>query len=388
MHQLYLFNPENDLALAHGKSQYTAPPNALRLHVAGASLPLWFCHEGDFIYAPNVKDSWFKQITSQFDIKGEIAHEYNISKIRSCVPWGWSLNAKRQFQCCGVDSSILPDDKYLNKIRDLSHRRISIEVLQRIKEIFPSLNVAMPCEAKTEHDVFDYIQKHGGIYLKSPWSSSGRGVVNASLLSEEELTRRALGIIRRQGSVMCEKALDKVRDFAMLFYSDGSGVKYQGVSMFFNEPNGAYAGNILTSQEKMIKDLNKYPTRVSIDELSHGMEIVLSNILSHHYIGYLGVDMMIYKEDENHYEIMPCIEVNLRMTMGVVAMLWSENHMAKDSHGVMRVEYKTNSFDEVPNAQVLEFEGKKLKSGTISLIPPDEYFNIYVSLKNDVPRNF
>lgn len=384
MSHLYLFNPENDLALAHGKAQYTAPPNALFLHNAGAALPFWFCNKGDCVLAPGLDCDWLKKISSLFGLNGELLCEQNLSIVTACNPWGWSLNAKKQFVNCGVATDLLPQDIDLSSIRELSHRRISIEVLNCIKKLMPLLDIVIPCEAKTEDEVVCFAKHHSNIFIKSPWSSSGRGVINSSLLNETELRRRSNGIIRRQGSVMCEKALDKERDFAMLFYSDGKKVRYQGLSLFFNEGNGAYAGNIIAPQCEIRKILDDYSTGINLDELSLNLERILSEVIDGKYQGYLGVDMIIYKIDNDRYSIAPCIEVNLRMTMGVVALLWSQRYLANGSRGVMRVEYNPyESHKEGFDLENLVIDEKKLKSGTISLIPPDKYFSIYISVKNE-----
>lgn len=384
MPYLYLFNPENDLALAHGKAQYTAPPNAMCLHEAGAALPFWYCNKSDCVFAPGVDRDWLKKITSLFELKGELLCEQNLSMINACSPWGWSLNAKKQFENCGVATNLLPQDKELSRIRELSHRRVTIGVLNRIKKLMPSLDIVIPCEAKTEDEVVSFAKLHRKIFIKSPWSSSGRGVINSSLLNETELRRRSNGIIRRQGSVMCEKALEKERDFAMLFYADGEKVCYQGLSLFFNEGNGAYVGNIIASQCEIRKILDDYSTGIDFYELSKNLEKVLTDIIDGQYQGYLGVDMMIYKTDNDEYSIAPCIEVNLRMTMGVVAMLWSQRYLAEGCRGKMRVEYNPNeSQREGFDFENLILDGKKLKSGTISLIPPDKYFSIYINVKSE-----
>ena len=89
MSQLHLFNPENDLSLAHGKAQYTAPPNALRLHNAGSTLPLWFCAENDKVIVDTKHSQWISQIKSLFDINGNIATPSNLGQITKCRPWGW-----------------------------------------------------------------------------------------------------------------------------------------------------------------------------------------------------------------------------------------------------------------------------------------------------------
>ena len=381
MSQLYLFNPENDLSLAHGKAQYTAPPNALHLHDAGAILPLWLCDENDKVIADLKDIEWVSQIKSLFDIKGDIATKSNIENVTKCCPWGWSLHAKKQLLNFGVDNSLLLTDADIEEIRTLSHRRTSIEVLSNLNTYISFPDTTYPFEATNENAVIDYARKHQQIFIKSPWSSSGRGVINASNISEQELRRRAGGIIRRQGSVICEKALDKVIDFAMLFYSDGKKVEFLGFSSFFNEGTGAYAGNIIASQQTIFQSLNKFSVNIDLIELSQLMERVLAFKINGKYSGYLGVDMMIYRDKYGKHAVAPCIEVNMRMTMGVVALLWSEKHLFPSSIGVMRVEYKFHKKEfQKYNKDLPIIVDRKLKSGTISLIPPDDYFEITIKI--------
>ena len=375
MPQLHLFNPENDIALAYGKSQYTAPPNALRLRTAGELLPLWFCEKEDQIISPNADLHWIEDIKSKFDIYGDVASHSTLSSISQCNPWGWSLYTKKQLLNLNINEQILPTDKQINKIRELSHRRLCIEISnQLLSNNIP--NPTLPFEAHNEDEVLEYAHKYQSIFLKAPWSSSGRGVINTSHINEDELKRRALGIIRNQGSVLCEKALNKVSDFAMLFYSNGETVEYKGISSFFNTTKGAYAGNIIAPQETILKSLTQYVPQNSLLNIANALTQALTKVIAPHYYGYFGVDMMIYHNDNNYY-IAPCIEVNLRMTMGVIALLWTERHLANGSNGKMIVEYAPNKTIE-SNAIIIN---SKLKSGKISLIPPDKYFKIYISIE-------
>ena len=378
MSRLYLFNPENDLALAHGKAQYTAPPNAQLLHNAGAMLPIWKCNENDSILAHKLNTEWVQSQQQLFEIPN-IKHSSN--NITELIPWGWSLNTCRQFTEYGVNSSLMPTEDSIEKIRQLSHRRHSINVLSQITEISKT-SFPHPIEANNTSQVIDFLHKNQSIYLKSPWSSSGRGVINTATLSEEEIIRRAKGIIRRQGSVMCEKALDKIKDFAMLFYCDGKGVKFYDYSSFFNIGAGNYAGNIIGSREFVINDITQHGiTQQKLENIADILSKILTQLIAPYYRGYLGVDMMIYN-NRGKIEIAPCIEINLRMTMGVVASLWSQKHLFRNSHGVMKVEYSPIAKRTTPNNPPIILD-KKLKSGTISLIPPDDNFDIYITVQCD-----
>lgn len=51
---LYVFNPENDLALASGLVNYTAPKNARKIRNDLQMLPLWIASEGDSLLVETI----------------------------------------------------------------------------------------------------------------------------------------------------------------------------------------------------------------------------------------------------------------------------------------------------------------------------------------------
>lgn len=361
----YLFNPENDIALAYGGRCYTPPPLARRLHDDGAPLPIWYGESGDGFVWPDPDMYWLE----------EISLLYGLEMLPSVVvggasPWGWSLDARRQLLAAGVDNVL--EDTHIERLRKLSHRRISVAVMKRLCERFDFPLPEIPYEAMTVNDLVSYVALHPKCYIKSPWSSSGRGVFCSDMLSEGELRRRVEGTIRRQGSVMCEIGLDKIADFAMLFYSDGIKVVRSGLSFFFNERGSAYVGNVIAPQ-------NMLPSIIGVDEerldvIGAELESILTDIICPDYTGYLGVDMMLYN-GSNGVAIAPCIEVNLRMTMGVVAMKFGERFLAEGSRAVMRVVY--NAPMQNINAVV---ESGRLVSG-IQMLVPDKQGGFSISIE-------
>ncbi len=48
---MYIFNPENDLALANFSPHFTAPLSALKMRSDLAMLPLWYAPDGALIIA-------------------------------------------------------------------------------------------------------------------------------------------------------------------------------------------------------------------------------------------------------------------------------------------------------------------------------------------------
>lgn len=376
MPQIHLFNPENDLALASGQRNYTPPPNAVLLHDAGASLPLWYGNDGDKVIMSDRHLDWVEETKELFGIKIDI---YNPNEnINGCdvSPWGWSDNACRQLVSAGIPSNIIPEREKIAKLKDLSHRRTSIEIMSRLKEML-DFNVPMiPIETHSICEIEKFLQKYPYSYIKLPWSSSGRGITCSTSMPIQELTRRCCGMIKRQGSVLCEQGLDKVIDFAMLFYSDGiSTVKHWGYSAFFTEHSTAYSGNIVTNDQTIEKHLSRFVPVEHLHATSTSLEKILSEIIAPHYTGYLGIDMMIYRTGEK-FNLAPCIELNLRMTMGIVAKKL-KRFTAPDADALFRITF--NNSRKGHTTPVID--NHMLVKGNMSLIPEHKAFDISLQIR-------
>lgn len=325
--KLHLFNPENDLALGLGCRHYTPPPHAAAIHRAGALLPMWWAGEDDAILAPVSLESEAQILRDTFGLHG-IIHDGHVAEEAEPTPWGWSADAKRQFLSAGVSEDRLPTDSRIEQLRQLSHRRMSIKILNSLDGDFP-----LPLETVIAEKVVETERKQPGCFIKSPWSGSGRGVFCARSLDEAALRRRAEGIIHRQGSVMVERGLDKVLDFAVLFYCEAGRARFRGLSVFQTEARGMYSGNIVAQQETLRAYVCNFIARETLDGIIRQEEDILSDLIGGAYCGWTGVDMMIYR-DSGQMKIMPCVELNLRMTMGVVAMKIQEK-LSLDSPAMM-----------------------------------------------------
>ena len=157
--------------------------------------------------------------------------------------------------------------------------------------------------------------------MKAPWSSSGRGVRFIDGEINDYQLRWIQNIIDKQGSVIVEPYYHKVRDFGMEFESDGKGcVRYLGLSLFHTK-NGAYTGNLIATEDEKQELLSAY---ISVDLLKSVREIVcdrLGRLFSGKYQGPFGLDMMIVAtNDKEGFLLHPCVEINLRRTMGHVAL--------------------------------------------------------------------
>lgn len=282
MSTVHLFNPENDLALGLNTYCYTPRPNVAVLHRLGARLPSLWAESKDIVLPAN------------HIVWGEV---------NAVKPWGWSLDAKRQLKNVGCPDCLLPSDETLALFRALSHRRNSIRLLRELNADFE-----LPQEFFTADEALEELSRGNKRYIKSPWSGSGKGVICTSNIPFSALRKIIGGIIRRQGSVIVEKELEKKLDFAMLWQLEEVGAEFQGLSVFRIGNEGYYEGNLVGSQTQFQELIG---VNIPIAELKKGLETVLKG-----YKGPVGVDMMVCQDGR----VMPCVEINLRLTMGFAAL--------------------------------------------------------------------
>ena len=130
---------------------------------------------------------------------------------------------------------------------------------------------------------------------------------------------------------------------------DGT-VRYLGLSLF-DTRNGAYTGNIIASEEDKLDMISHYVPASSIIDVREKLITALTDVFtshaspqsSHSYTGPFGVDMMILsRPDGQGFSIHPCVEINLRRTMGHVALAISPTD--DDLQRVMRVVYNEANY--------------------------------------------
>lgn len=333
MSKLFWFCPENDIALAKNCRRFTAPRQAALLATHGAPLMWWMGTPDDFVLIPQHLSpeeterlaEWENDMISRFGAGPAFVDSLAGLSPDVLLPWGWSTYVEQALLNRGLESNLLNRGMgNADELRMLSHRRSATVINERLGDAvdFSRYGVAAPrgaSEAKSVEDVVGFAREHGGFYIKSPWSSSGRGVVASGSAPFDVLLERCSGIIATQGSVMLEPAYDKDSDFAMLFSSDGEGrVTFHGLSWFATAGN-AYTGNLLISDAEILEKIAaKLPVPL-IEDVKVALESVLSELVGSSYRGFLGIDMMIVRERDGKFGLVPCVEMNLRMTMGVVA---------------------------------------------------------------------
>ena len=391
MEKLHIFNPEHDLALAFGGTNYTPPPMARLLRRDLQLLPMWIGDEGDSILSQDIENDtlWAESINKQYALNYNIATIKQIHLFDKIQPWGWNKYLQRRLFLDGAKETAIPSNITIENIRQLSHRRISIDIHRLFHEYIPTLSDCTPQEMTNLNDVITFAKKHPCAYTKAPWSSSGKGIYRALDINGLDFTRWCSGIIKRQGSIMCERPLNSLMDFAMEFKCEAGKTEFIGYSIFNNDAHSSFTGGLIGSTDFLHK---KISTTLEDENLLNNVKDtaikIIDTLIATQYQGYLGIDMMIYRDLNDTIQINPCIELNLRTTMGVVSSIIGNRFLADDATGSFNVEfhksiihpnYKNEMEQKYP--LILSNEGK-IKSGVQFLTPlyPDSQYCAYIKI--------
>ena len=324
MKDVYLFNPEHDLALAHGAHNYTAPPFARQLRHDLRLLPSWVAPVGSYIAVPN--DAPLDE-----DFQWLIDHHLDVTPIPTSQiagmgpcrihPWGWDAALRYQLMQVGVSRDFLPTDEQLESIRRLSHRRTSIAIHLALGEDFSPC----PVELNTQEDVVSFMNQNPGCYLKMPWSGSGKGIYRViDPQDDHHVPRWIEGALRRQGSLLCELGLDKVQDFAIECNCRDGITSLMGYSVFESDFHSQFGTGLVAPMEELHQLLLKqYP---DLDARVGEVLKAMDSIVAPRYNGPLGIDMMLFRNTKGIIDLNPCVEINLRMTMGMITSAMGSRH--------------------------------------------------------------
>jgi len=340
--KLLVFNPEHDLALAANLSNFTAPHAGRQLRADLGYIPAIWAADDDCVLVENTEDAErrFLRLThrpfGRF-IDKEHIRKYDFDEIDV---WGWDLAVRAFLLRWGVEDKVMPSVTQIDAIRELSHRRYAMQLLDRLQ--MPG-TIGKALETDQVETIHNLLHEGGKLVVKAPWSSSGRGVrfMDGDMNIYDSGWLRH--IISRQGSVMVEPYYNKVKDFGMEFVSDGCGtVSYVGLSLF-QTTNGAYTGNVLASEEDKIDILSHCIPIDLLKSIQQNICIEMGMLLKGKYTGAFGIDMMVVRRDDGEgFWLHPCVEINLRRTMGHVAI--SLTKLTSGLPKLMKIEYNANVY--------------------------------------------
>lgn len=343
---LHIFNPEHDMALAANDRNWTSPHAGRELRNDLAWIPALWANDGDHVLVDDVGNAkWCYRRLKLERKKADVVFVTidELGKYDQIIPWGWDKSIVHQLRRAGVDEIALPTDEYLDKIRTLSGRQTTLRLLPLLRDGIEHVTCGDVVSKNNIEEIEEYLRHNKNAVVKSPWSCSGRGVKYFSdgVITENE-RRWMIKSLRQQGEMMIEPLYDKILDFGMEFEIHDGKAQYHGLSLF-ETVNGAYIGSTLATEEEKIGMLTRYVDASLLTEIQNRICGAMTTMAAF-YEGCFGVDMMIVKgADAGSQPLLhPCVELNLRRTMGHTALTLSPNEPLRKH--IMQITYESKHY--------------------------------------------
>ncbi|MDR0543541.1 MAG: hypothetical protein LBH19_15210, partial [Dysgonamonadaceae bacterium] len=327
---IHCFNPGHETAVLNASKHYQPAANQIKMQRELAFLPAWYAEPDDFVWMEEDLTDTFRDNLKNFNWSIQTLSMEQLENRRgellcqSIDLWGISPQGIHRFEQIGKQYGLhwqIPVWK--KEFRRLSSRVASFNVLICLIELIPDLKMNFVLKfVSSMKELEEYVVTHPGRWLvKSPFSSSGRGLVwlTSGLLQQSE--RQIInGMLKKQSQVSIEQVLDKVMDFSMHFEIDKEQrPRFIGYSVFQTNEKGAYKHSCIANQEVLENQIQSFIDEDLLAQVKKRLLHILQKSYAPYYTGNIGVDMLVYRMD-NEYRLHPCVEINMRKSMGSLAI--------------------------------------------------------------------
>ena len=403
---IYYFNPTCELAVANGSFSYMPPLLLQEMESDLSALPFIYATSGDIVLSETPPSETFKRMLKEagfelpeFNSLSELKSSKN-SGFDALCPWGWSPASHfklNDFKAnCSEEFISSPVAVWKEQYKTLYERATSLKLLNDLLEnqapewMIEKSGIGVIVKKLSE--IEELVEKHQSLVIKAPLSSSGRGIQMIRKTELNNSNRQWIsGVLKQQNYLIAEPLLNKQIDLSFQFKITGSGLKYLGHSIFETNPNGQYKGTLLNASLKTTvpeADRSKFEEMVLVTADRLKQSLHQSDYLKFHR-GFLGVDALIYLEHDQ-LKMQPCIEINCRMNMGIVAM-HLEKRIAPESTGTFSLfSGKAGDFKRYATEQQktnpIRLKDGKIISGFLPLTEPDLSKKFGAYLVSVLPR--
>ena len=387
---IFYFNPTCEYAIANGDPAWHPNKILQKMETDLATLPLFLAQQEDYIVVDKVPTSSFINSLKEFEIdipnfikikEAKINQSFIALKRNKLIPWGWSPAAHKILSplkaSCSNEFKNSPVFNWLPEHKYLYSKKFASTILKTLlyeygNEYFmPKSQLTEACT--TQQEIEKLLRRWGKLMIKAPWSSSGRGLQPITKTPvHPKVWDKILAIVKDQGSVVVEPYLNKAMDLAFQFELKKGKVKFIGFSNFTTDYKGQYNGNRLnglpSSLDKEILEFAQFIPGQIIPPL---IEIIEISKLAEFYEGFFGVDTLIYRNERNKLKINPCLEINVRQSMGLLS-LQLEKFIHPNKKGVYKTYYKPGTtfyqFQKIMEKKnPLKITNGKIESGFVAL---------------------
>ena len=398
--RLHYFNPDHETAVLNASKHYHPPAHVAKIQTDLAFLPAWYASAGDFVYMETSLPDDFILSCKPLNFRVNPVTPDDFSENRETFQhsiielWGISPQSVHFFERLNQQwnlSLIIP--RWKEELRFLGSRFASRELLAGLLDRIPGIEQEILPRFISDMETIEQqiVQSQEQLLIKSPYSSSGRGLLRLLPGKLPQSERQILGgMLRKQKQVSIERLLDKHLDFSMQFENSAEGeTRFIGYSIFRTNTKGAYEKSRLAGQAYLEKQITRWIDPDILLQTRKTLTERINEMYAPYYTGVIGVDMLIYKVG-NSYRLHPCVEINMRKTMGYSAVRLTEKYLHPDSQGELFIEYNRDpqatdqKHKQLQSLYPLVIEGGRIRSGYLSLCPVTDSTNYraYVLIMN------
>jgi hypothetical protein len=384
--KLFFFNPTCEMAVANAQVSYMPPAHLVKFETDLELILLYFGKRNDCIWVRQPVPEAFKQYLDMMGWNYPLPVlqlediSYSHLPLTQLSPWGWSPAMHKKFEPLKelMDSSwhLNPLSTWNPAHRTLLSRLTGQKVAQLMKQSgietkgllsvpgIPERVNSMNRLMELEHNLTS------PILLKTPWSASGRGLFKIRDRNENvENNTWVRSRLKQQGFLMAEPFLNKLQDLSFHFEITNDTISYLGTTFFKSDNDGRFSGCFIGTPA--IENMSDFFLSQAIEQAVQALHQVFVEMnFSTLYQGYVGVDAMLFLNDDGVVKLHPCIEVNLRHTMGLLN-LFIQKRLHSDSRGFWEI--KQVSDCEAAHAALsrnVVMRNGRLLSGQVALTPP------------------
>ena len=376
MKRFSVFNPEHDLALANGDAHYLAPHNIREM--ANDLAPLMDYIEWDTPWG------WDAAIVSRLHKSGipiqDLPTDAMLAALRTRSE---RITAHHLLQQMLPLSEHLTGESYVCR---------SLDDIKAYATQHSHLLLKAPLSGSGKG--LRHLNLNDNDNKNDNYPTSRRST-SALTSTFKKIESWADALIRRHGYLTAEPYYDKVQDFAMEFCATDRRCHFIGYSLFTTDTHGRYNSNLLLSDADIEARLSAYIPRSVLHDVFHYVEthadlIVPAEWDTSRFPITFGIDMMVIKTTDkvaieleqrllagsaersnfnevnrqqtltmkgerlemkgnqldgnsefriqnSEFKLHPCVEINLRCNMGIVAHEVRRHLMAPEATGIYRL---------------------------------------------------
>lgn len=292
----------------------------------------------------------------------------NERKLGGMRPWAWSPDAAELLRGnAGQVSPAVPWQWREAMPAEWLSKEIGVHLLERLG-VAERAVVCGTVEAAMA--AISSMLESGRVLVKGAFGCAGRDHLRVDAGEETQVCEWLTRVLADHGCVVVERWRERVADFSVLYEMNEGKVDLVGMTVMENDERGRFLGSRVAPKWGSLLDPEVaaflYREAHVMDWYQEKIPAVLSGVLPG-YVGPLGVDAMVYRQADGTLGWSPVVELNVRMTMGRVALeLMGKSRPG--SAGRLRILRK----GRVSGEELMGFQQGSLTEGKVLLNDPQQ----------------